>query len=217
MANLWNRGKKDEEPNSPRYPSSGSPTPSELSREGIPMSTQPSIRPAADPYAQQPAAAPFAPDAYRTGPAMIGKAVSIKGQIFSREDLIIDGEVEGSVEALEHKVVVGPNGRVSAGIRAREIVVQGSIRGDVEAGEKIDIRKDAKLIGNIKTARIVIEDMAYFTGSVDIQKGDPSGPKPVRQPQQQPAAAAAPPAMPSQNPGIAGPAPVTRPTLTDKP
>lgn len=178
MANLWNRGKKDDEPL----------TPTELSRtesirDGIPMSTLPSSRPASEPFSQ-PSGSAFQSDPYRSGSAMIGKAVSIKGQIYSREDLIIDGEVEGSVEALEHKVVVGPNGRVSAGIRAREIVVQGSIRGDVEAGEKIDIRKDAKLIGNIKTARIVIEDMAYFTGSVDIQKAE--APKPVRQPQTPP-------------------------------
>jgi cytoskeletal protein CcmA (bactofilin family) len=212
MANLWNRGKKEEEPTSPRYTSSTPPTQSELSREGIPMSTLPSSRPSTDSFPAAPT--PYSTDAYRSGPATIGKAVSIKGQIHSREDLIIDGEVEGSVEALEHKVVVGPNGRVNAGIRAREIVVQGSIRGDVEAGEKIDIRKDAKLVGNIKTARIVIEDMAYFTGSVDIQKGEQ--PKPVRQPQ--PAMATAPAAaVPPQSAAAAGPTPVPRPAITDKP
>ena len=174
------------------------------------MSTIPSSRPSESAFPQS---QPYAADAYRTGPAMIGKAVSIKGQIFSREDLIIDGEVEGSVEALEHKVVVGPNGRVNAGIRAREIVVQGSIRGDVEAGEKIDIRKDAKLVGNIKTARMVIEDMAYFTGSVDIQKGEPA--KPVRQPQ--PVVAVSAPA-PQAVAAAAAPTPVARPAaISDKP
>ena len=111
-------------------------------------------------------------DAYRTGSATIGKSVVIKGQIFSREDLVIDGEVEGSVEAIEHRVVVGPNGKVNAGVKAREIMVQGSIKGDVEAGDKIDIRREAKLVGNIRTQRIVIEDGAYFKGSVDIQRVD---------------------------------------------
>ena len=113
-------------------------------------------------------------DAYRTGAgsATIGKSVVIKGQIYSREDLVIDGEIEGSVEAIEHRVVIGPNGKVNAGVKAREIMVQGSIRGDVEAGDKIDIRREAKLVGNIKTQRIVIEDGAYFKGSVDIQRAD---------------------------------------------
>ena len=113
-----------------------------------------------------------ATDTYRTGSATIGKSVVIKGQIYSREDLVIDGEVEGSVEAIEHRVVVGPNGKVNAGVKAREIMVQGSIKGDVEAGDKIDIRREAKLVGNIKTQRIVIEDGAYFKGSVDIQRVD---------------------------------------------
>ena len=115
-------------------------------------------------------------DTYRAtaGSATIGKSVVIKGQIYSREDLVIDGEVEGSVEAIEHRVVVGPNGKVNAGVKAREIMVQGSIKGDVEAGDKIDIRREAKLVGNIKTQRIVIEDGAYFKGSVDIQRGEPA-------------------------------------------
>lgn len=104
--------------------------------------------------------------------AVIGKSVVIKGQIYSREDLVIDGEVEGSVEAHENKIVVGPNGKVSAGVKAREVVVHGAIKGNVEAGEKIDIRREAKLVGDIKTQRIVIEDGAYFKGSVDIQRPD---------------------------------------------
>ncbi len=162
MANLWNRGKKEDEPLIPRQ-SSTPPSPSELSREGIPMSPMPS---------RIPEPVQHATDTHRTGSATIGKSVVIKGQIFSREDLVIDGEVEGSVEAIEHRVVVGPNGKVNAGVKAREIMVQGSIKGDVEAGDKIDIRREAKLVGNIKTQRIVIEDGAYFKGSVDIQRAD---------------------------------------------
>jgi cytoskeletal protein CcmA (bactofilin family) len=105
--------------------------------------------------------------------ATIGKAVMIKGQIFSREDLVIDGEVEGTVEAQEHRVTVGPNGKVQAGVKAREIVVLGIINGNVEAADKIDIRKEARLVGDIKTSRIVIEDGAYFKGSIDITKAEP--------------------------------------------
>ena len=186
MANLWNRGKKEDEPLIPRL-SSAPPSPSELSREGIPMSTLPSR--AAEPVHH-------ATDAYRTGgSATIGKSVVIKGQIYSREDLVIDGEVEGSVEAIEHRVVVGPNGKVNAGVKAREIMVQGSIKGDVEAGDKIDIRREAKLVGNIKTQRIVIEDGAYFKGSVDIQRGEPAkapAPAPAGSPIPRPQTMAAP-------------------------
>ncbi|MEP7353360.1 MAG: polymer-forming cytoskeletal protein [Acidobacteriota bacterium] len=104
----------------------------------------------------------------RGGVAIIGKSVEIKGQIFSREDLTIDGLVEGTVELQEHRLTIGPNGKVSATVKARELVVLGTIQGDVETTDKIDIRKDARLIGDIKTARIVIEDGAYFKGNIDI-------------------------------------------------
>jgi cytoskeletal protein CcmA (bactofilin family) len=133
------------------------------------------------------------------GAAVIGKNVTIKGQIFSQEDLTIDGEMEGSVELKEHRLTVGPNGRVQAGIKAREIVVLGSINGNVEAADKIDIRKEARLVGDIKTARIVIEDGAYFKGSIDITRGGSTSEalaktaaaeRPKTQQQQQPAAAA---------------------------
>jgi cytoskeletal protein CcmA (bactofilin family) len=120
--------------------------------------------------------------------ASIGKSVNIKGQLYSREDLYIDGEVEGSIEMQEHRLTVGPNGKVSAGVKAREIVVLGTIHGNVEVGDKIEIRKEAKLVGDIKTLRIVIEDGAYFKGSIDIIR-PVEAPKP--QPVPRPAATAA--------------------------
>ena len=103
-----------------------------------------------------------------TGQAAFGKNVTIKGQIFAREDLMIDGEVEGTVECQEHRLTIGPNARVQAGLKAREIVIHGSIQGNVDATDKIDIKKEAKLVGDIKTSRIVIEDGAYFKVSIDI-------------------------------------------------
>ncbi len=154
---MWNR-RKEEEPAARSM--SPVPAPSDLSREGIPMSTLSNRE-------------SLHTDTHRVASsAVIGKSVVIKGQIYSREDLVIDGEVEGSVEANENKIVVGPNGRVNAGVKAREVVVHGAIKGNVEAGEKIDIRREAKLVGDIKTQRIVIEDGAYFKGSVDIQRPD---------------------------------------------
>jgi cytoskeletal protein CcmA (bactofilin family) len=106
--------------------------------------------------------------------AVIGKSVVVKGQILSREDLTIEGEVEGTVELHEHRLTVGLNGKVSAGVKARELVVLGSVHGNVDITDKIDIRKDAKLVGDIKTARIVIEDGAFFKGNIDIVRPEPS-------------------------------------------
>ena len=115
------------------------------------------------------------------GSATIGKAVKVVGKIYSKEDLIVDGDLEGTVEALEHKLTIGPNGTVHADLKAREIAVLGSLQGDVEATDKIEIRKDAKLVGNIKTARILIEDGAYFKGGIDIVKAEPKAAPEVQQ------------------------------------
>jgi len=136
-------------------------------------------------------------DSSRGGNAVLGKSVMLKGQIISREDLTIDGEVEGTVELQEHRLTVGPNGKVTASIKARELVVLGTVHGNVETSDKIDIRKEARLVGDIKTARIVIEDGAYFKGNIDITRAETSrtqaGPKPV--PAAASAAAASAPAM----------------------
>lgn len=126
--------------------------------------------------------------------ATIGKAVKIIGQIFSKEDLYVDGDVEGTIECQDNKLTVGPNGKLQAGVRAREVVILGQVKGNVEAHDRIDIRKDARLVGDIKTARIVIEDGAYFKGSIDIVKAEPK-----------PAAAAPPPAPQAAAPKPAAP------------
>lgn len=139
--------------------------------------------------------------------ATIGKAVKVVGQIFSKEDLFIDGEVEGTVEALEHRLTIGPNGAVRAGVKAREVAVLGTIQGNVEAADKIEIRKEAKLVGDIRTARIIIEDGAYFKGSIDIVKPEPA--KTTAKPQAAPAAAA-PSGPPIVQHAAAAPEPVKR-------
>jgi cytoskeletal protein CcmA (bactofilin family) len=137
--------------------------------------------------------------------ATIGKAVKIVGQIYSKEDLFVDGEIEGTVEALEHKLTIGPHGTVHAGIKAREVVALGSITGNVEASDKIEIHKEAKLVGDIRTARIIIEDGAYFKGSIDIVKPEPAKPAakpaaPAHPPA--PAAAASPASLPFGAPEV---------------
>jgi cytoskeletal protein CcmA (bactofilin family) len=107
------------------------------------------------------------------GQAILGKSVIIKGQIVSREDLTIDGEVEGTVELQEHRLTIGPNGKVVSTVKAREVVVLGTLHGNVETRDRIHIRKDAKLVGDIRTARIEIEDGAYFKGNIDIVRTEP--------------------------------------------
>jgi cytoskeletal protein CcmA (bactofilin family) len=104
------------------------------------------------------------------GQASIGKAVKISGQIYSKEDLYIDGDVEGSIELQEHGLTIGPNGKVRSNIKAREVVILGNVQGNVNASDKLEVRKDGRLVGDTKTARIVIEDGAYFKGSIDIVK-----------------------------------------------
>lgn len=136
------------------------------------------------------------------GSAALGKNVTVKGQIFAREDLTIDGEVEGTVECHEHRLTIGPNARVQAGLKAREIIIQGSIQGNVDATDKIDIKKEAKLVGDIKTSRIVIEDGAYFKGSIDISKAT-SRPTPQASPSATVAPVAAAP-VPAASPAAAG-------------
>src|SRR5580692_10942886 len=180
---MWNRRKEDDF--TPK-PASAPPTPSVLAKEGIPMSTLPG-RSASEPHTEM----------HRGGQAALGKSVIVKGQIFSREDLTIDGEVEGTVELQEHRLTVGPNGKVLAGIKAREVVVLGTIHGNVETTDKIDIRKEAKLVGDIRTARVVIEDGAYFKGNIDIVRAEVAKPQPAPKPQ--PVASATAPAAGTHN------------------
>jgi cytoskeletal protein CcmA (bactofilin family) len=122
-----------------------------------------------------PAYTPPPPVAQRpTGPAaIIGKAVTIKGDIYSEEDLVIDGEVEGTIEVKDHMLTIGTNGKAkSSMIRARDVVVLGAIQGNIECTQKLSVRKDGKLIGDVRTAGIVIDDEAYFKGSIDITRED---------------------------------------------
>jgi cytoskeletal protein CcmA (bactofilin family) len=113
-----------------------------------------------------------APAAARTAAAVIGASMRIKGEISAREELLVDGEVEGSLES-QSSITVGPNGKVRANIKAREVVVIGSVRGNVDASEKIAIRDKGSLVGDIKTAGISIDDGAYFKGSIDIIRPEP--------------------------------------------
>ena len=123
--------------------------------------------PQAPPPSYAPPAAARAPEPVRTG-ATIGKAVRIIGDVHSEEDLFIDGEIQGLLDVKGSKLTIGPNGKAKSDVQAREVVISGQVQGNVEAQQKITIRKEGSLVGNIKTAGIIIEDDAYFKGSIDI-------------------------------------------------
>jgi cytoskeletal protein CcmA (bactofilin family) len=102
--------------------------------------------------------------------ATIGKSLVIKGEVTGSESLYIDGRVEGSINLSGNRVTVGRNGVVSANINAREIVVLGKVRGNLTASDRVDIRSDGSLTGDVVAARISIEDGAFFKGGIDIRK-----------------------------------------------
>jgi len=109
--------------------------------------------------------------------ATIGKGLFVKGEITGSESLFIDGKIEGNINLPGNRVTVGRNGQVAANVTAREVVILGKIRGNVNASDRVDIRAEGSLAGDVAAARISIEDGAYFKGGIDIRK--PESAKPV--------------------------------------
>ena len=104
--------------------------------------------------------------------ATIGKGLFIKGDISGSESLFVDGKIEGSINLPGNRVTVGRNGQVSASVTAREVVILGKVRGNVTAADRVDIRAEGALNGDVSAARISIEDGAFFKGGIDIRKPD---------------------------------------------
>ena len=104
------------------------------------------------------------------GTARLGASLHVKGEISGNEDLLIDGSVEGLVQLDERKLTVGATAKVTADIIAREVVVYGTVKGNLRAKDRIEIKKDGSVNGDLTTARIMIEDGAYFKGSIEIDK-----------------------------------------------
>jgi cytoskeletal protein CcmA (bactofilin family) len=105
--------------------------------------------------------------------AVIGPSMKIKGEIISEEELYIDGDVEG-VLTCQHAVTVGPSGKVRANIKARDLTILGSVRGNVEIAGKLAIREKGSLVGDVRTTGISIDDGAYFKGGIDIVRPEPA-------------------------------------------
>jgi cytoskeletal protein CcmA (bactofilin family) len=108
----------------------------------------------------------------------IGKSVVMKGELSGSEDLAVDGTVEGTIELRDNVLIIGPNGRVKAQVFAKTVIVSGTVNGDITASERIDIREEGSVDGNIVSPRVAIADGAHFRGSVDIQKKGAQGGKP---------------------------------------
>src|SRR5262245_38925253 len=140
------------------------------------------VRPASGgqpvPAAQPPAPAPVGITGSRTeaGHFMekdivnIGKSVVIKGELNGSEDLTIEGHVEGTIQLRDHVLTIGPNGKIKAQVFAKAVIVLGEVHGNVTASEKVDIRDNGSVEGDLVSPRIAIAEGAHFKGSVDMQR-----------------------------------------------
>jgi len=146
-------------PNTPATPEPARPTP--------PASAPTSF----EPGTARPTPAGTASSAVPSGEqATIGKSLFVKGEVTGSESLYVDGKVEGTISLPGNRVTVGRNGQVAANITAREVVVLGKVRGNIQASDRVDIRSEGSLTGDVAAARISIEDGAYFKGGIDIRK-----------------------------------------------
>lgn len=119
----------------------------------------------------------------------IGKSVVIKGELSGSEDLTIEGHVEGRIDLKDNVLTIGPNGKIKAEVFAKSVVVLGEVTGNVTASEKVDIRDNGSVDGDIASPRVAIAEGAHFRGSVDMQRQGAAKPqqqqaKPANQPQQ---------------------------------
>ena len=141
---------------------------------------------AVKPASGQPTAAPQPPQAPAAGVGVgtrpetrnlmekdivnIGKSVVIKGELNGSEDLTIEGQVEGTIQLRDHVLTIGPNGKIKAQVFAKSVIVLGEVTGNVTASEKVDIRDNGSVDGDIVSPRVAIAEGAHFRGSVDMQR-----------------------------------------------
>ncbi|HWZ42178.1 MAG TPA: polymer-forming cytoskeletal protein [Candidatus Saccharimonadales bacterium] len=111
--------------------------------------------------------------------ATIGKALVVKGEVTGSESLYVDGRVEGTINLPGNRVTVGRNGQVQANITAREIIVLGAIIGNLTVSDRVEVRSEGSLTGDVSCQRISIEDGAFFKGGIDVRK--PNGKEPGKE------------------------------------
>ena len=113
----------------------------------------------------------------REEPASIGKSIVINGELSGSEDLTIEGRVDGKIELRNHVLTIGSNGRITAQVAAKSIIVLGHVKGNLAATEKVDIRESGSVEGDIVSPRVAIADGSHFRGSIDMQRTEPPAPK----------------------------------------
>ena len=115
----------------------------------------------------------------------IGKSVVIKGELNGSEDLTIEGHVEGTIQLRDHVLTIGPNGKIKAQVFAKMVIVLGEVQGNVTASDKVDIRDNGSVEGDLIAPRIAIAEGAHFKGSIDMQRkgAAPAPAKSAAQPQ----------------------------------
>jgi cytoskeletal protein CcmA (bactofilin family) len=128
----------------------------------------------------------------------IGKSVVIKGELNGSEDLTVEGHVEGRIELKDHVLTIGPHGKIKAEIFAKSVVVLGEVSGNILASEKVDIRDNGSVDGDIVAPRVAIAEGAHFRGSVDMQRKPD---KPAPKADAKPATTTPAPAPPAQKVG----------------
>jgi cytoskeletal protein CcmA (bactofilin family) len=115
-----------------------------------------------------PAAPPPAPAVAPA--AQIGKSVVIKGEVNGREDLTVEGSIEGTMELREHVLTIGPHGHIKAEIFAKVVIVEGAVTGTITASEKVDLRETGSVDGDLVAPRVAIADGAHFRGRVEMER-----------------------------------------------
>src|SRR5580693_2426417 len=113
--------------------------------------------------------------------ANIGRSLVIKGEISGAESLFIDGRIEGTISFPENRVTIGRSGNVAANIVAKELVIMGKVRGNVDCADRLDIRSEGELSGDVITHRISIEEGAVLKGGVEVRQSDKNNQKPQAQ------------------------------------
>lgn len=150
---MWNKESQPEVPGVPQSKTAPAPM--------TPLNAPPMNRPAT--------AAPAARSL-----ACIGPSITVKGQISAEEDLQIDGKVEGPISLKGHRLTVGRTAQLNSEVNAREVIVYGNVSGNLKTRDRVEIKKDGEVIGDITTTRISIEEGAYFKGHIEIERGHQS-------------------------------------------
>ncbi len=113
--------------------------------------------------------------------ASIGRSLVIKGEVSGSESLYVDGRIEGTINIPEHRITIGRNGIVTADINAREVVIMGKVNGNVICNDRLDIRSEGAVTGDVITPRISVEDGAHLRGSVQVQASEQKSKQPQAQ------------------------------------